>query len=210
MDIEYKGANSVVISTKKAKIIVDPKLSIVGLNDVSTKDCIQLATEERFATNNENAVVNIEGPGEYELSDFAIRGIPVRRHIDTPDSPKLSTIYRVEASGICLGVVGNITPKLHDEQQESLGVLDLLIVPIGGNGYTLDATSAATLARTLDVKVVIPVHYNDVAIKYEVAQDELDVFVKEFGAEVLETTKYKLKSAANIPITPTIIAISRS
>ncbi len=30
-EIEYKGANSVIISSKKASIVIDPKLSLVGL-----------------------------------------------------------------------------------------------------------------------------------------------------------------------------------
>ena len=64
-EIEYKGANSVVISTKKSTLVVDPKLSLVGLKDISTKDAVELATEARFALNGENARLNIEGPGEY-------------------------------------------------------------------------------------------------------------------------------------------------
>jgi hypothetical protein len=29
-EIEYKGANCVVVSSKKASLVVDPKLSVVG------------------------------------------------------------------------------------------------------------------------------------------------------------------------------------
>ena len=47
-DIEYKGGNTVVITTKKATLVVDPKQSVVGLKDLSVKEGIQLATEERF------------------------------------------------------------------------------------------------------------------------------------------------------------------
>ena len=36
-DIEYKGGNSIVIASKKTTLIIDPKLSLVGLKD-SSKD----------------------------------------------------------------------------------------------------------------------------------------------------------------------------
>ena len=42
LDIEYKGGNGVVISTKKATIVADPKLSVVGLKDLSVKDAIEI------------------------------------------------------------------------------------------------------------------------------------------------------------------------
>ena len=34
-DIEYKGANAVVFTTKNVKVVFDPKLSLVGKKDLS-------------------------------------------------------------------------------------------------------------------------------------------------------------------------------
>ena len=61
MEIEYKGANCVVINTKKATLTVDPKLSAVGLKDVTPKDAIVLATQADFAV--KSGVVTIDRPG---------------------------------------------------------------------------------------------------------------------------------------------------
>jgi hypothetical protein len=209
-EIEYNGANSVTLATKQAKIITDPKLSVVGLKDESTKGAIELATEARFALNSEDASLNIEGPGEYGVANFDIKGVAAQRHLDTEGQPLASTMYRIEANDIRVGLLGNVYEKLTEEQLEELGVLDVLIIPVGGNGYTLDATAAATIARQIDPKAVIPIHYADSAIKYEVPQDSLEHFVKELGAPVEETTKYKLKSAAALPVVLTVIKIERS
>lgn len=209
-DIEYKGANCVIVSTKKSSLVIDPKLSVVGLKDVSVKDAVELATEERFALNSENAKLVIESPGEYGIGEFDIRGIAAQRHIDTESEPLRSTMYRIEVGDIRIAVVGNIYEKLSDEQLEGLGVIDILVVPIGGNGYTLDATAASGLARQIDPKVVIPVHYADSGIKYEVPQENLDVFTKELGAPVEETAKYKVKQTGSLPQVMTVVAISRS
>ena len=48
-EVEYKGANCVTVSSKKATIVVDPKLSVVGLKDLSVKDAVELATELTIA-----------------------------------------------------------------------------------------------------------------------------------------------------------------
>lgn len=209
-DIEYKGGTTVVISTKKAKLVVDPKLSLHGLKDVSTKDAIELATDERFALSSPDATLNIEGPGEYEVADFSIRGVASERHIDAETGNKLATMYRVEVADVRIAVIGNVHDNLSDDQLEELGVVDITILPVGGGGYTLDATKATKMARKLDAKVVIPVHYADAAVKYEVPQDDLDQFKKEFGGEVEQTPKLKVKSASAIPMTPTIYEITRS
>lgn len=210
MDIEYKGANCVVLTTRKSKLVLDPKLSIVGLKDVSTKSAIELATEERFATKMDDAELNIEGPGEYEVGDFSIKGVAARRHIDAPDQGRHTTLYRVEAQDLRIAILGNIAPKLDEEQLEALGVVDLVILPVGGNGYTLDGTSAASIVRSIDAKVVIPVHYSDPALKYEVQQDDLSLFMKEFKAEHEVTSKYKIKAVSALPQVPTIVEITRS
>jgi len=209
-DIEYKGANCVVITTKKAKIIVDPKLSIVGLKDIPIKEAVELVTEHRFAVNNPDSRLLIDGPGEYGVADFDIIGIPARRHIDTETEGLLSTIYRVEIGETRIGIIGNVDGKLSDEQLEGLGVLDILILPVGGNGYTLDATGASALVKMISPKYVIPVHYSDKQLKYEVPQSDLEPFISELGAPVEETVKYKFKQqlAAQAPLT--IVKISRS
>ena len=209
-DIEYKGGNTIVIATKKSKLITDPKLSLVGLKDMPTKDAVVLATEARFALNNEDALLNIEGPGEYELADFSIRGIATRRHLDSAEQGNHSTIYRVEVGDVRMAILGNIDGKLSEKLLEEIGVVDLVILPVGGNGYTLDATSAAHLIRAIDAKVVIPIHYADSSLSYEVVQDDLEVFKKEFGGEVEQTPKLKVKSVSVLPTVQTIIELTRS
>ena len=208
-EIEYKGANGVIISTKKSTLVIDPKLSLVGLKDLSTKDAVELATEARFALNSEAARLNIEGPGEYGIGEFDIKAIAAQRHLDAQSDPFISTIYRIEVGDVRIAVVGNIYEKLSESQLEDIGLIDILILPVGGNGYTLDATGAAALTRSIDPKVVIPVHYAETGINYEVAQDTLETFTKELGAPVEEQPKFKLKQAAVLPAVLTTIVLAR-
>jgi len=209
-EIEYKGGNGVVITTKKLTALIDPKLSLVGLKDMNVNNGVEIATEERFAITGKDAQIQIEGPGEYEVGDFSIRGISAQRHLDDNNVEKKSTIYRIEIGDVRIALLGNIAPKLTEDQLESIGVVDILILPVGGNGYTLDATSASTLSRQIDPKVIIPIHYADSALKYEVPQDTLETFTKELGAPVETTSKLKVKGAAGLPQTLTVVEVTRS
>lgn len=209
-EVEYKGANTVIITTKKGTLVVDPKLSVAGLKDIVIKDAIEVATEARFAVNGPDAKIVIEGPGEYGVGDFDIKGIAAQRHLDSAAQPKVSTIYRVGIGDVRIGLIGNIYEKLTEDQLEELGVIDILIIPVGGNGYTLDATGAVNLIGKIDPKLVIPVHYADSTLSYEVPQDSLEVFVKELSAPVEVTTKYKSKGVVSTPATLTVLELTRS
>ena len=171
LDIEYRGGNSIVLGTKERVLTLDPNVEFLGLSNPKSID-VMLCTEERFsvALKSDDSIA-LEGPGEYEVGPFAIKGVPAMRHIDTEQDPLRSTIYRREVAGIRIGVLGNIAPKLSDDQLETIGVLDILIIPVGGGGYTLDATDASKLVRIIEPKVVIPVHYKDSGITYEVPQE---------------------------------------
>lgn len=209
-DIEYKGGNAVIISTKKSKLITDPKLSLVGLKDISTKDAVELATESRFLVNDSSAHLVIDGPGEYEVGDFSIRGIPAVRHIDEESLSPQSTIYRVDIGEVGVVILGNISGNLDEDQLEAIGMADIVITPVGGGGYTLDHSSAIDLVRQIEPKVVIPIHYADSAVSYEVPQDALSLFTDELGAPVESTDKYRLKTTAGLPTGMTVIELKRS
>lgn len=209
-DIEYKGGNTVVFTTKKATLVADPRTSVVGLKDTVVKEAIELATESRFSLQGKDATLAIDGPGEYEIGDFSIRGISAVRHIDTEADEKNATIYRIEVGDVRIALLGNIAPKLTEGQLEEIGVVDILVIPVGGGGYTLDASSAATIARQIDPKMVIPVHYEDGAVKYEIPQDTLETFTSELGAPVETVSKYKVKAASSLPPVLTVCEVIRS
>lgn len=212
IEIKYKGANAFTITSNRGKLVVDPNITAFGLKNPKTADNIELATEDRFSVKDPDASVIINGPGEYGVADFDISGFSTLRHIDGEGDEELSTVYRVQVGTEArIGIIGNIASKLSDEQYENIGVVDILILPVGGNGYTLDAKDAAAIVRSVEPKVVIPVSYADKGVKYEVPQDDVDLFISELGTQNVEqTSKYKVKSASTLPEVLTIVQLERS
>ncbi len=205
MEIEYKGANCVVIKTKKATVVVDPT-SNVSAREADSKDAVILATQEEFVPAKTAGFI-VDMPGEYEIGDVSLRGIAAKKHID-PDG-KNATMYRMEFGGVRFAIVGHTDAPISDDDLESIGVVDIAIIPVGGGGYTLDSRDAATIARQLSPKAVIPTHFADKAIKYEVPQDEVDTFIKEMGGVHEKMSSFKIKNGS-LPETLTVCEITRS
>jgi L-ascorbate metabolism protein UlaG (beta-lactamase superfamily) len=196
MDIEYKGGNCVTLTVKKNVLAFDPKNSDLGLKDQAANAAVQLVTQPQFIAPHSDDTVVIDGPGEYEVANMSIRGVAARAHMDSSDAPKKATMYSVSTEDISVAAVGHVHPGLSEEQLEQLGVVDILIVPVGGNGYTLDATGAVDLVRKISPKAVIPTHYADSNVAYPVPQADIELFIKELGAPVEEVSKLKLKAGA--------------
>ncbi len=208
MDIEFKGANCIVITTKKATVVVDGKLSSVGLKDVMPKGAISLATQADFMLEPEDGLM-IDRPGEYEVSNVSVKGISTKRMIDYDDVAR-GTLYRVRAGGVTIAIVGHTATPLSEEQLEAIGVVDVAVIPVGGNGYTSDGHQAVGLVRQLDPKVVIPTHFADKSVHYEVPQMELEPFVKELSAPAHEkATKWKVKNGV-LPDVVTLLELERA
>ena len=204
MDIEYKGANCVVIKSKNGTLVVDPTDN-VKVNEVSNKDAIVLATQAEFAP--KDATFIIDMPGEYEVNDISVTGIPMKRHID-PDGKNV-TSYRVSVEGVRIAVLGHIEAPISDDDLEAIGVIDIAIIPVGGGGYTLDARDAASVVRQLSPKIVIPTHFADKNIQYEVPQEEIELFIKEMGSLHEKESDLKIKNGS-MPESLTVFELAKS
>ncbi len=194
MELQYHGANCLRITTKKSVILVDPHSDIAEIKPDLKKATIALATQPSYVPTDGELFV-VDGPGEYEFEDCSVAGIAAQPHTASTGD-KSATVYRVSNPEVSILIVGNIDAKLSEEQLESIGMVDIVVVPVGGNGYTLDAVGAATAVRAIEPKMVIPVHSSDDGLKYEVPQGATELFVKELGAPVAEEVVEKLKIKA--------------
>lgn len=193
MELQYYGANCIRLVTKKASVTVDDNLQELGLQGVIRPGDICLFTAAYGSTKSAAKLV-IDQPGEYEVSDISVHGISARAHMDEAGS-QTATIYKLIIDDLRVAILGHVYPELSDTQLEQLGTIDLLITPVGGNGYTLDAIGALKMIKKIEPKVVVPTHYADSEIDYPVPQQPLSEALKGLAMEPKETVdKLKLKS----------------
>ena len=206
MELSFFGANCVRISTKKAQIVVDDNLDKLGLKSITKPDAISLRTHAAVPQREAHFTAGM--PGEYEVSGVVIHGIAARAHMDSEDE-KNAVIYTITVDDMRIAILGHIYPDLSEDQLEAIGHVDIAIVPVGNNGYTLDGVGALQVIKKIEPKVVIPTHYADKAVKYEVEQVELAEALKNLGMEPSDTLdKYK-PNRAEWTDTAKLIVLSR-
>lgn len=203
MDVQFFGANCISVTYKGTRIIIDDNLAELGAKSITKADDIALFTHQHDSTNVARLI--FDSPGEYEVADISIIGVPARAHIDE-DGKKSATIFKLIAGDQSILISGHIYPELSENQLETIGMVDLLIVPVGGSGYTTDAVGALKLIKAIEPKLVVPVHFADKALKYPVPQVDQAAALKELGMEPKDTvSKLKLKSSELSDLTQLVI-----
>lgn len=194
MDMQFYGANCLVLSGKHNRVVVDDNLSTLGSKGVTKDGDICLFTGQHSAVT-ANPKLIIDTPGEYEVSNVSVTGIQTRSHLDE-EGKKTAVMYKIIWGDTRVLVTGHVFPKLSDDQLEAIGIVDVMFVPVGGNGYTLDATGALQLIKSVEPKFAIPTHYDDRNLHYEVPQANLADAMHNFGLEAKETvSKFQFKPA---------------
>lgn len=181
MELTYYGAGCVHIAMKKLKILVDPVTGEYGPDPKAKADII-LYTQHPGKEVAATADVTIDHPGEYEIKNVSIEGVASRLHTQEDENMLEGTSYIISSNDTRVLVTGNIHPELSESQIEQMDGVDVLVVPVGGNGLTLDKDGAASLVRQFTPDSVVPVHYDDGATNYPIPQAAVDEFLQEMGA----------------------------
>lgn len=165
-----------------AKFGADIVLSSLNHPDMNGVDQVSFGDKKAFA---------ITSPGEYEVKGVFIKGFGSESHYDgakASNEKRINTIYSVSLEGMNICFLGALDQtELPKEADEGIDGVDILFVPIGGNGV-LDPAKAYKLAVSLEPKLIIPMHYGDIGGK-----DALKAFLKEAGENPKATTKLTLK-----------------
>lgn len=199
MDVQFYGANCLVFTGKDFRIVVDDNLTSLGVKSVTKAGDIVLFTDAAPEAGLTDARIIIDMPGEYELGSVSITGIPARGHMEQSGKVHATTMYKLSLNDVDYLVTGHIFPELSDQQLERIGMIDVMFVPVGGNGYTLDAVGALKVVKMIEPKLVVPTHYANKALAYEVPQQELSAVLNDIAIEAMEpTSKLRIKGGGDL------------
>ncbi len=202
MDLQFYGANCVSLTHRGTRIVIDDNLAELGAKSIVKPEDVALFTGPHKGA--ASGRLSFDSPGEYEVSDTSVIGIPARAHVDA--NGKNATMFKLIVGDQSVLITGHIYPELSENQLEAIGIVDLLIVPVGGNGYTTDPLGALKLIKAIEPKLIIPTHYADKAFNFPVPQQELSNALTELGMEPKETiSKFKLKPSEITDVTQLVI-----
>lgn len=187
MVITYSGIQAIKVQFGNTVLAFDPvskdskyKTGSFGADVVLVSINHEDMNGVEQASRGEKKSFALTGPGEYEIDGVFIKGLPSISNYG--GKKRINTIYSVnlENMNLCfLGALGET--NLSSEVVSALDGIDILFVPIGGNGV-LTPTEAEKIAVSLEPSIIIPIHYGDVGEK-----DALKKFLKEAGAEAIKS-----------------------
>lgn len=164
--VEYFGHSCFGISDSEGvKIVTDPYDPIMGYTfpaDISTE--ILTISHNHFDHNYlmyENLLYKqlyFSTIGSFEYDGIKIKGIPSWHDNEQGTLRGLNTIYTFEINNIKICHLGDLGHQLSKEQIKSIGKVDVLMIPVGGN-FTIDPAEAVKVINSINPNVIIPMHY---------------------------------------------------
>ena len=163
MKIIWLGHACFALESNGYRVVIDPYHEVDGCADVDT-----------WA----NAVYKSHGHHDHDYFD----GVKLLSAADCPfltETVKTwhdgengalrgeNTVHIFSAEGLRVAHLGDLGHILSQEQLESIGKVDAVLIPIGGT-YTLDPQEAKTVAAAMGAAVVIPMHYREGGKDYAV------------------------------------------
>ncbi len=210
MQIYWHGLTCVRIEAETRagtiSVVTDPYDNETGLRFPRTlqPDIVVLShqNKKQFSLDAfENKPFLINDPGEYEVKGVFVYGIPVANE---DGSHPHGVMYRFNVEGMFIGFFGGLNRVPTEKEIALLENIDILLLPVGGNGQ-LDSKQAIDTITRIEPRMVIPLgHYTD-GMKENASS--VDVFCQAMGAcKRNDVNKLKI-SKKDLPADETIITV---
>ena len=175
----------------------------IGYSALKLKSDIVTVSHDAPGHNNVDSVKGashvIDGAGEFEIGGVFVTGVSTdgggagkKKGKGSPNN----TIYVFDYDGITVAHLGDLKQTPTQSEIESLGTINVALVPVGGGGG-LNAAKAAEIISLIEPNLVIPMHYSTPAVKLSL--DSLSKFVKEMGLSKPETQPSLKVTRSSLP-----------
>jgi len=182
IDITWLGHSCFRIKGKGVTLLTDPYDESIGYSLGNPEANIVTSSHPHpghgFTSGVGGEPKIVRGPGEYEISGVFITGIATFHDAEKGQERGRNTVYLIEMEDMKLCHLGDLGHPLSTEQVEEIGSVELLMVPVGGFS-TIDAVTAAETVRLLQPGIVIPMHFQTEAVRFQLAPVER--FLREMG-----------------------------
>ncbi len=120
----------------------------------------------------------IGGPGEYEIGGVFITGVMSAR-VPQPGLPfAQNIIYTINYDGVTICHLGNPAEVPTQALVETIGRVDVLLVPVGVPGGLTVANISETVSL-IEPDIIVPMQYSIPGLQID--REPVDAFLKEMG-----------------------------
>ncbi len=180
MEITWYGLSCFRLAERgMAAVVTDPYTADFGYRQPDLSADVVTISHGAPGHSNSTAVrdvrYTISGPGEYEVGGVFVTGlVPEGGRKDLEQN----TVYVFDFGGLTVAHLGDLAHVPTQTQIEALGVVDVVLVPVGG-GTALNATQAAEIVSLIEPSIIVPMHYQTEAISLPL--DPVAKFLKQMG-----------------------------
>ncbi|HSW57012.1 MAG TPA: MBL fold metallo-hydrolase [Dehalococcoidales bacterium] len=209
MEITWLGYSCFRLKGKSITVITDPCPPELGYT-LDKMNAAVVTVSHNHPNHSYTQVVSgdpriIYRPGEYEIGGVLIIGVPSYHDDEKGLTRGKNTIFAIEVDDVTILHLGDLGHPLSSTQIEELGNIDIMLVPVGG-GDTISAQQAAAQVRSIEPKIVIPMHYKTLTLTREL--DNVDKFLKEMGlTEAVPQPKLSV-TKSQLPQTTSVVVLS--
>jgi L-ascorbate metabolism protein UlaG (beta-lactamase superfamily) len=211
MVITHHGGQCFKVTLGDLTIVFDPIAKNASLPAVRFGADIALVSRNHpdmngieEVTYGEKVPFAVTGPGEYERQGIVIQGFlsHSKYGLAKGETEAVNTIYSVELEDMTLVHLGALSDtELSKEARESIDEIDVLFVPVGGDGV-LSPSKAHELAVSLEPKIIVPMHWSGIG-----QPKALEAFLKEAGNGKEKVDKLTLKKKDLVGLEGSILVI---
>ncbi len=199
MEISYLGHSSFKIKTKDATLVTDPfDPKEVGIKyPITDADVVTIS----HGHSDHNYLERIRGyrkvitePGEYELANISIIGLPSFHDAKNGEERGRNIIYVFEIEEMRIAHLGDLGQKLSDKMLEEIGEIDILMIS-SGHPMSLPAKDAVEIVRAIEPEIILPMHYKREGQNAPTLSnlETVDAFLKEAALPVERIPKLSVK-----------------
>jgi len=205
MEITWYGHSCFRLTERNmATVVTDPfDNKSIGYDALKLKSDIVTVSHQSPGHNNADAVKGathiIDGAGEFEIGGVFITGVQTDSGAGKKKGREGSirnTVYVFDYDGITVAHLGDLNQTPAQSEIESLGTINVALVPVGG-GNGLNAAKAAEVISMIEPNIVIPMHYSTPDAK--VSLESLNKFIKEMGLSKPETQSSLKVTRSGLP-----------
>lgn len=182
--IKLNGHSSFTITNEKGtRIVTDPYGDGIGYKAQELYAEIVTVSHDHFDHNNLGAIKSnftaIRERGTFKIDGIKIKGTKTYHDPEAGALRGENTVYTYKIDGVNVCHLGDLGHELSKDEIESIGKVDILMIPVGGL-YTIDAEVAAKVVSQLNPKVVIPMHYKTEVLIPEFGEvSKVDIFIEK-------------------------------
>jgi L-ascorbate metabolism protein UlaG (beta-lactamase superfamily) len=196
VDVSWLGHSCFRLKGRAVTVVTDPYPPSVGPRLRLEADVVTVSHGHECHSWTEAAkdAFVIDTPGEYEVSGCVVRGLPSFHDDQRGALRGRNTVFVIELDEVRVCHLGDLGHRLDDDVVDRLGKVDVLLVPAGGTS-ALDGAGAAEVARAIEPRFVVPMHYATPSIRKALAPVER--FLKEMSVtEVASQPRLSVQASA--------------